>query len=149
MADRSGLEARVRRLLDTTVRRQPASRRALGCTAAIMSALTLSVAAVQDQPDADVVYKVGAGVSAPRVLKSVKAVYPPEAMDERLEGTVFLEAIVNTDGLPSDIKVTKGLAASLDLAAVDALLQWRFEPATLDGKPVRVMVQVETEFRLK
>jgi TonB family protein len=154
MAGSSGLEARVRRVLDARIRRRPSSRASIVAAVGVIAALTLGVAAAQDQdeplPRFEVEGKVNAeGVEKPVVLKEVPPTYPPEAMKERIQGLVLLEAIVNTDGVPSDIKALKSPDASLGHAAIDALLQWRFRPATLKGKPVRVIVQVEFRFSVK
>jgi TonB family protein len=146
MAQPSGLEARVRRLFDDRLRRTPASRLAIVAVVAVAALASASVAAARQGP----VYSVETeGLEPPRVLKEVRPAYSPEAMKAGVEGAVHLQAIVNQDGSPSDIKVIKTLEPSLDRAAVDALLQWRFTPATLDGTPVRVHIHVEINFRLK
>jgi TonB family protein len=155
MARPSGLEARVRRVLDSTVRRRPSSRGSIAAVASLIAIVTLGVAAAQDQQDEplprfEVDSKVNPeGVEKPVVLKEVPPTYPPEALKERIQGLVLLEAIVNTDGVPSDIKALKSPDPSLAHAAIEALLQWRFQPATVNGKPVRVIVQVDVRFSVK
>ena len=99
----------------------------------------------------EVVDGKAAGVTLPKVLSEVKPQYTPEAMRARIEGTVMMTTVVRTDGMPSDIEVTKSLDAEygLDTQAVTALAQWRFEPGLKDGKPVPVRVTVEMRFTLK
>ena len=91
------------------------------------------------------------GVTLPKVVSEVKPQYTPEAMQARIEGAVFITAVVRTDGTPNDIKITKSLDSKhgLDKQAVTALRQWRFEPGRKDGKPVAVRITVEMRFTLK
>jgi protein TonB len=91
------------------------------------------------------------GVTLPKVIFEVKPQYTPEAVQARIEGTLMMTAVVRTDGMPVDIEITKSLDTryGLDKQAVAALSQWRFEPGRKDGKPVPVLVTVETRFKLK
>jgi TonB family protein len=90
-------------------------------------------------------------VQPPRVVSQVKPVYTAEAMRNRLQGTVRLRGIVERDGTVSNVEVINSIDTTygLDQSAVDAFRQWRFEPATLDGNPVRVMVTMELTFALR
>lgn len=60
--------------------------------------------------------------------------------------TVRVQLTVQTDGVPRDVKVTKGVREELNERALDAVRQWRFQPATRDGKPVEVTVVVAVDF---
>ena len=60
-----------------------------------------------------------------------------------LKGVVALRLVIDEKGRPHDAKVVRSLRKDLDKAAVDALKKWRFDPAKKDGKPVRVMLEVE------
>jgi TonB family protein len=99
----------------------------------------------------EVVDGKGPGVTMPRVVSEVKPQYTPEAMRERIEGTVIMAAVIRTDGAPTDIEITRSLDAEygLDNQAVTALSQWRFEPGRKDGAPVAVRVTVEMRFTLR
>jgi TonB family protein len=90
-------------------------------------------------------------VTLPKVVSEVKPQYTPEAMQAKIEGTVFMKAVVRTDGTPVDIEITESLDTEygLDKQAVTALSQWRFEPGVKDGKPVPVLITVEMRFTLK
>ena len=57
--------------------------------------------------------------------------------------------MVETDGSVGDVRVTKSLDEDLDLEAVKAVRQWRFEPGKKDGKAVRVQITLEMTFTLK
>jgi periplasmic protein TonB len=56
--------------------------------------------------------------------------------------------VLTAEGTPRDVTVTKKLDPDLDNKAVEAVRSWRFEPATKDGEPVPVHLQVEVQFRL-
>ena len=107
--------------------------------------------APQSGQDAPQVYRPGGGVKAPRLISDVKPQYTPEAMQARIQGTVWLLAVVLTTGEVGEVEVTQSLDTvyGLDDEAVKALRQWRFEPGTKDGKAVAVRVEVEMTFKLK
>ena len=60
----------------------------------------------------------------------------------------MLSLIVGPDGKPRDLKVSRSLGLGLDEKAIQAVNQWKFEPALKDGKPVAVAINVEVQFRL-
>jgi TonB family protein len=96
------------------------------------------------------VYRPGSGVTTPRVLVEVKPSYTVDALRDKIQGTVVVEAIVRANGVPSDIRVMRSLDASgLDQQAVDAVSRWRFEPGRLGGKPVDVLVNVVLDFVIR
>jgi len=64
------------------------------------------------------------------------------------EGPVVLWLVVGTDGLPQQIKVQRSLGMGLDEKAVRTVRQWRLQPATKEGKPVPVTMNVQINFRL-
>ncbi|HYH00662.1 MAG TPA: energy transducer TonB [Terriglobales bacterium] len=94
------------------------------------------------------VYRVGGGVSAPRVLSSPDPEYSEEARKAKYQGTVVLWVVVGPDGRPHDIRVQRTLGMGLDEKAVDAVKSWRFEPARKDGQAVAVQINIEVNFRL-
>jgi TonB family protein len=96
------------------------------------------------------VYRPGGPVSAPRLIKEVKARYTPEALRQRIHGTVVLEAIVTSAGCPSQIRVVRSLdPGGLDEEAVLAVAQWRFEPGRLAGTAVDVLVTIMLDFSIR
>lgn len=94
------------------------------------------------------IFYVGGGVSAPRVRYKPDPEYSPEARQAKYQGTVILSLIVEPDGQAHGIRVARSLGMGLDEKAIEAVRQWRFDPAMKDGKPVAVAVQVEVSFRL-
>lgn len=93
-------------------------------------------------------YRVGGGVSAPRVLYAPDPEYSEEARKAKYQGTVVLWVVVGPDGRTKDIRVQRSLGLGLDEKALEAVRNWKFEPARKDGQPVAVQINVEVNFRL-
>jgi periplasmic protein TonB len=94
------------------------------------------------------VFRVGGGVSAPRAIFAPDPEYSEEARKAKYQGTCVLWLVVGPDGRTRDIKVARTLGLGLDQEAIEAVKQWKFEPAMKDGKPVAAQVNVEVTFRL-
>lgn len=88
------------------------------------------------------------GVTAPRAIYKPDPEYSTEARQAKYQGTVILNLIVDASGRPRGIQVARSLGMGLDEKAMEAVRQWRFEPAMKDGKPVAVSVSIEVAFRL-
>ncbi len=88
----------------------------------------------------------GDAVVPPTVVKQVDAVYPPEAMAERLAGQVVLFVTVGPDGLIEEVAIAESAGRLLDNAAKSAMLQWEFAPAMRGGRPVRARIRVPFRF---
>jgi TonB family protein len=93
-------------------------------------------------------YRVGGGVSAPKAIYSPDPEYSEEARKVKHMGVVVLWLVVGPDGKPRDIRVVRTLGLGLDEKAIEAVKNWRFEPALKDGKPVAVQVNIEVNFHL-
>jgi TonB family protein len=93
-------------------------------------------------------FRVGNGVSAPRALDAPDPEYSEEARKAKYQGTVVLWMVVDPNGTPQQVRVTRKLGMGLDEKAVEAVRRWKFEPAMKDGKPVAVQISVEVNFRL-
>ena len=93
-------------------------------------------------------YRVGGGVSAPRAIYDPDPDYSEEARKAKYQGTVLLWLIVGADGKPRDIRVQRSVGMGLDEKAIEAVEQWKFEPAMKDGRPVAVQVNIEVSFHL-
>lgn len=89
----------------------------------------------------------GGVVLAPRLLHSVQPAYPPLAMTNRIEGDVQIQALIDQTGKVVSTKVISG-PVLLRRAATDAVQQWRYSPATLDGKPISMGYKVTVSFHL-
>lgn len=78
-----------------------------------------------------------------------RADFSEEAKKLKFEGIVLLSTIVDVDGNPEYVTVQKRLGNGLDEKAIEAVLKWKFKPATgPDGKPVAVRVPIEVQFHL-
>jgi periplasmic protein TonB len=94
------------------------------------------------------VYRPGAGVSNPVPISRPEPQYSEEARKAKWGGTVLLSLVVDETGHTTDIKVLKPLGLGLDEKAIEAVSKWLFKPGMKDGKPVKVLAQIEVTFRL-
>jgi protein TonB len=85
----------------------------------------------------------------PVVVSETRPRYTPEKMRAKIEGTVGLSCVVETDGTVREVTVVKPLDPVLDEQAVMAARKWQFQPGTKDGKPVRVRVTLILTFTLR
>jgi TonB family protein len=97
---------------------------------------------------AERVFRVGPGVTPPRVIHSPDPEYSQEARNARYQGTCVLRMVVGSDGRPRDIKIVSAVGHGLDEKAVESVRQWRFHPATRNGEPVATQISVEVTFRM-
>lgn len=89
------------------------------------------------------------GVTPPRIVERKQPEYPAELREARVEGKVILQAVIDTDGRVSAIDVLRtSKQIAMDNAAIDAVRQWRYEPARKDGEPVKVLFTVVVNFDL-
>lgn len=94
------------------------------------------------------VFHVGGGVSPPHTIYAPEPEFSEEARKAKYQGVCTLGLIVGTDGRPSNIRVLSSLGMGLDEKAIEAVKNWKFEPAMKDGHPVRVEIAVEVDFHL-
>lgn len=94
------------------------------------------------------IYRIGGSVSPPRVLYQPDPEYTEEARKAKYQGVCVIWLIVGPDGHPRDVRVARTLGMGLDQKAIEAVRQWKFDPAKKDGKPVAVQLNVEVNFRL-
>lgn len=92
--------------------------------------------------------RLHSGMKAPVKTTDVAPVYPVIAKTAHVQGVVILEAVLNAQGGVESVRVLRSLPL-LDQAAVDAVQQWRFTPALLNGQPVPVVMTVTVNFTLQ
>jgi protein TonB len=93
-------------------------------------------------------YHVGGGVAAPQLIFSVDPEFSDEARRAKYQGVCVVSLIVDAQGNPQRVAVVRHLGMGLDEKAVEAVKQYKFKPATLQGKPVPVEVNIEVNFRI-
>jgi protein TonB len=91
----------------------------------------------------------GDGVVNPVPLSQPKPNYTVQAMQAKVTGEVWLDAVVEANGTVRILKVLKGLPFGLNDEAMKAARQWLFQPATAGGKPVPIQVTLILEFNLR
>jgi len=75
--------------------------------------------------------------------------YPRSAKEDRVQGTVIVEFIVEADGTLSDIKVKKSVQAKLDQEAIRLVKLFPpYKPGKQGGKAVRVLSSVPIDFKI-
>lgn len=97
------------------------------------------------------IYRLGAGITPPRVLREIKPQYTPEAMRAKIQGQVLLDVVVLPGGDVGRVEVLRSLDSvfGLDQEAIKAVRLWRFTPALRMGEPVSVLVTIELTFNLR
>jgi TonB family protein len=93
--------------------------------------------------------RLGPEVRRPEILSKTPPEYPLAARKERLEGTVIVESIIGKDGRVLHARILQTQPKGLGLAALDAVCQWRFKPATLKGEPVKVYYVLTVNFKIE
>jgi protein TonB len=91
---------------------------------------------------------IGGDVKQAHLISSVPPVYPAIAKTQHIQGNVQIDALVDANGRVSSMKIVSG-PVLLHQSAMDALRQWKYQPATLDGKPVAMHLAVTVQFRLQ
>ena len=91
---------------------------------------------------------VGGDVKPPKPVFTPDPHYEPLAQKNKYQGTSVLWLVVDEIGQLQNIKVVRAQGFGLDEKAVEAVRGWKFQPATHDGKPVPVQINVEVNFRL-
>jgi TonB family protein len=81
------------------------------------------------------------------LLHRVEPVYPPSALSQRIEGTVTLYAVIDTDGTIKTLRSLDGPPALVP-AALAAVRQWRYSPSLLNGQPIQTERQIKIVFQL-
>jgi len=92
------------------------------------------------------------GVSNPELIPAskVEPVYPDAARLAGIEGAAILQAVIGTDGTVCDIQVLNEHPTGWEfvVASIEALEQWRYDPAMKDGRPVTAIFTVFFEYKL-
>jgi protein TonB len=98
------------------------------------------------QKSAPKLVRVGSNLKAPRQTYSVDPEYPPLARQARIHGTVLVDAIIDEHGNVVQAHAISGHPLLIP-AALRAVLQWKYEPTSLNGQPISVALQVSVTFK--
>jgi TonB family protein len=94
------------------------------------------------------VEQIGGDVKGPVIIYEPEPEYTAEAKKAKFSGFVTVSIIVDKNGIPQNVHVTRGVGLGLDEKAVEAVKQYKFKPATENGKPVAVYLNVEVNFEI-
>ena len=101
---------------------------------------------IHQAPDQDGVYYAGPEVTAPRMLRTVLALYPTGVSAKDVQGMTVMAMVIGIDGKPSHIQLLHGHGDLFDRDAQAAVMHSTFEPGMLAGKPVPVWIDVRVVF---
>lgn len=90
---------------------------------------------------------VSSGVMAKQKISGDNPVYPQEAKDQRVQGTVVLEATIGKDGTVEALHVVSG-PTILQRSSIEAVKTWMYKPYLLNGDPVEVETQISVVYTL-
>src|SRR2546423_6071956 len=88
------------------------------------------------------------GVTSPGCSYCPQPNYTNPAREAKFNGTVLLQVTVSAAGSTVESKVVRGVPFGLNEAAMNAIRDWKFNPARREGEPVTCMVTIEATFRL-
>ena len=92
--------------------------------------------------------RVGGEIKPPTKIRNVNPAYPPDAMEQKVQGVVILEARIEPDGTVSRTRVLRSIPM-LDDAAKEAVGQWTFTPTLLNGQAIPLVMVVTVNFTLR
>ncbi len=91
--------------------------------------------------------RVGGHVKAPRLIARIDPTYPVLARQAHIQGTVSIDAVIDSTGKVVEMQVVSGPPLLID-AALNAVREWKYEPTYLNDQPVPVRLIVTVVFRL-
>jgi TonB family protein len=92
------------------------------------------------------VFDLSEGITPPKVIHQVSPKPDSGAGGFRITGVVLIGLVVSSQGLPVRVRVVKSVDKEVDQSAMEAVRQWRFEPARKGDKPVAVRLTIEIRF---
>jgi protein TonB len=98
---------------------------------------------------AAVVLSASAELAMPVPVRKVDPKYPPDLIEQNVQGEVVLYGVVRADGSVDSIQVARSLDPQLDANAKSAFAQWKFQPASKAGTPVDLEVIAHIPFKIR
>lgn len=96
----------------------------------------------------EVTATASAGLSMPVPMRKVDPKYPPDLIEQNVQGEVVLYGIIRANGTVDSIQVARSLDPQLDANAKSAFAQWKFAPAMKAGTPVDIEVIAHIPFKI-
>ncbi len=94
-------------------------------------------------------FRIGVnGVSRPSLIYQTEPEFSEEARKAKFQGEVLVHAVIDANGRPTRLVITRPLGMGLDEKAKEAVMQWRFKPAMKDGHPVPVPLDIAVNFQI-
>jgi protein TonB len=90
-----------------------------------------------------------AELAMPVPVRKVDPKYPPDLIEQNVQGEVVLYAIVHANGSVDSIQIARSLDPQLDANAKSAFAQWKFQPASKAGTPVDLEVIAHIPFKIR
>jgi TonB family protein len=147
-------EQRLKQLLEAYQENQPADK----AKAKEMEQLLAQAQMNLKSPEAELVHQMMEKLAAEqaasqgdrkaRLINHTEPRYTDEARAKGIEGKVVLGFTIDHDGIPQNIQVKRSLYPSLDQAAIEAVRDWRFQPAMKNGQVVSMWTEAEINFSL-
>jgi len=140
------LEALALKNLGRTLDGAPFNERALQIRAGIIRD---AYGLPPSQSDGGTIFRLERDIKPPQVISKHEPAYNNLARLVKVQGTVILELVVNTDGGPQDFRLVRSVGFGLDEEAARVVKEWRFQPATRGENPVALRVSVEVNYKLR
>ncbi len=117
-------------------------------TRSLLAVLALLVVAFPALAGDDTIYAVEGDVTKPIRTGGPLPHYPEFGHDEKIQGKVVVRVVIEKDGTIGDTEVVESLRDDFDAYTSETVSEWTFEPATLNGAPVRVRYNLTVNYRL-
>jgi TonB family protein len=112
----------------------------------LILAIPRAAPAQSDEGD-EPVFDLGAGINPPKVVHQVNPKPDSGTKGFRITGVVLIGLIISSRGEPRNVHVVRSVDKEIDQSAVEAVKEWRFEPARKGDKPVAVRATIEIRFQ--
>lgn len=99
-------------------------------------------------PPSNQVLPFGEGMNRPQLVGGPEPVFPREAREAKVEGTLLAKCVITTDGALTNCRIIKSLPF-LDQPVLEALAQRRYTPVSFQGRPVSVEYVIPFKFKIQ
>ena len=118
-------------------------------TSVVVGGLLLTASAQQSAPLASDTSSQSSNTKSKVTVPKAIDTPDPEPVFDPGKGPTVIWVVVGTDGRVHEARISKSSdSAKADANALAAVKQWRFKPATKDGVPVAVQINIEVDARL-